>query len=80
MLQDAFQTWKRECETIEKEMDRLIIAGRPKLAAERQARQVQFAALIERRHLAARNLMDADATVVRRVKSAAPRSPYASRA
>jgi hypothetical protein len=56
----AFQNWKRECEEIEKEMDRLITAGRPDSAEERQVRQLQFTALIERRDAAARSLLHAD--------------------
>jgi hypothetical protein len=63
----TFQSWKRECEEIEREMDRLITAGRPDTAEERQVRQLQFTALIERRDAAARNLLRAD-TAVRRLK------------
>jgi hypothetical protein len=58
----AFQNWKRECEEIEREMDRLITAGRPASAEERQVRQLQFTALIERRDAASRSLLHADAT------------------
>jgi hypothetical protein len=65
----AFQDWKREREAIEKEMDRLITAGRPASAEERQVRQLQFTALLERRDTAARSLLQSgDAS--RRVKSA----------
>jgi hypothetical protein len=64
----AFQDWKREREAIEKEMDRLITAGRPTTAEERQVRQLQFTALIERRAAAARNLMQSGNTT-RRIKS-----------
>jgi hypothetical protein len=46
-------------------MDRLITAGRPQTAEERQVRQLQFTALIERRDAAARNLLR---TTVRREK------------
>ena len=63
----AFQDWKREREAIEKEMDRLITAGRPASAEERQVRQLQFAALLERRDAAARSLMQS-ANANRRVK------------
>jgi hypothetical protein len=56
----SFQNWKRECEEIEREMDRLITAGRPGSAEERQVRQLQFAALIERRDAASRSLLQAD--------------------
>jgi hypothetical protein len=38
-------------------MDRLVIAGRPQTPEERQVRQLQFSALIERRDAAARNLL-----------------------
>jgi len=55
----AFQEWRREREEIEKEMNRLIAAGRPSTAEERQVRQLQFTALIERRDAAARNLLRA---------------------
>jgi hypothetical protein len=60
MSEPAFQDWRRECAAIDKEMDRLIKAGRPESAMERQVRQMQFAALIERRATAARNLLQAD--------------------
>ena len=43
-------------------MDRLITAGRPDSAEERQVRQIQFTALIERRDGAARSLLHADTT------------------
>ena len=43
-------------------MDRLITAGRPDSAEERQVRQLQFTALIERRDGAARSLLHADTT------------------
>jgi hypothetical protein len=55
----AFQDWTRERAEIEKEMDRLIAAGRPSTAEERKVRQLQFSALIERRDTAARNLLRA---------------------
>jgi len=57
MADNAFQTWKRECEAVQKEMDRLIAAGRPQTPEERQVRQLQFSALIERRDAAARSLL-----------------------
>jgi hypothetical protein len=57
----TFQDWKRECAEIEREMDRLITAGRPSTAEERQVRQLQYTALLERRDAAARNLMRSDA-------------------
>ena len=57
MVNTAFQDWRRECEAVQKEMDRLIAAGRPQSPEERQVRQLQFSALIERRDAAARNLL-----------------------
>jgi hypothetical protein len=47
-------------------MDRLITAGRPQSPGERQVRQLQFTALIERRDAAARNLLS---TTIKREKS-----------
>jgi hypothetical protein len=55
--QNAFAEWRRECEAIEREMNRLISAGRPSSEDERQVRKLQFASLIERREAAARKLM-----------------------
>ena len=57
MANNEFQDWRRECEAVQKEMDRLITAGRPQSPEERQVRQLQFSALIERRDAAARNLL-----------------------
>jgi hypothetical protein len=57
--QNVFAEWRRECEAIEREMDRLVTAGRPSSEAERQVRTLQFASLIERREAAARKLMPA---------------------
>jgi hypothetical protein len=57
----TYQDWKRECAEIEREMNRLIAAGRPATVEERQVRQLQFTALIERRDAAARNLLQSDA-------------------
>jgi hypothetical protein len=53
----AFQDWKRECEIIEQEMNRLLAEGIPKSEADRQVRKIQFRSLIERREAAARNLL-----------------------
>jgi hypothetical protein len=61
----AFQDWRREREAVEKEMDRLVAAGRPNSPEERQVRQLQFTALIARRDAAARNLLKADAAALR---------------
>jgi hypothetical protein len=57
MANNEFQDWRRECEAVQKEMDRLIRAGRPQSPEERQVRQLQFSALIERRDAAARSLL-----------------------
>ena len=57
----TFQDWKRECAEIEREMDRLITEGRPSTVEERQVRQLQYAALLERRDAAARNLLHSNA-------------------
>ncbi len=57
MRDDAFQNWRRERDAVEEEMDRLITAGSPASIEERQARRTRFAALIERRESAARNLL-----------------------
>jgi hypothetical protein len=59
MQSNPFQDWRQECEAVQKEMDRLIMAGRPQTAEERQVRQLQFTALIERRDAAARHLIEA---------------------
>jgi len=65
MTTNVFQQWRQECEAVQKEMDRLIAAGRPQSPEERQVRQLQFTALIERRDAAARTLLQ---TAVRREK------------
>jgi proline racemase len=57
MANNVFQDWRRECEAVQREMDRLITAGRPQSPEERQVRQLQFTALIERRDAAARSLL-----------------------
>jgi hypothetical protein len=57
MHDDAFQDWRREREAVEQEMDRLITAGLPGSVEEGQVRRTQFAALVERREAAARNLL-----------------------
>jgi hypothetical protein len=57
MRNAAFQNWRREREAIEQEMDLLITAGLPASNEERQVRRIRFAALLERREAAARNLL-----------------------
>jgi hypothetical protein len=60
MRGDAFQIWRRERELVEREMDGLIAAGAPASPEERQVRRAHFAALIQRREAAARNLLQSD--------------------
>ena len=57
MAETEFEAWRTECQAVHKEMDRLLLAGRPQSPEERQIRQLQFAALIERRDAAARSLL-----------------------
>ena len=57
---DAFQHWQRERDAVEAQMNALFTAGLPALREERQVRQIQFQALIERREAAARNLLQFD--------------------
>jgi hypothetical protein len=60
MRDEAFQTWRRECEAVEREMDRLISGGVPASPEERQVRRMRFTALVERREAAARRLIQTD--------------------
>ena len=62
MLDEVFRGWRRECDAIEQEMDRLIRGPVPTSDEERQVRRIQFAALVERREDAARKLIEADKT------------------
>jgi len=57
MAETEFEAWRAECKAVHKEMDRLLLAGRPQSPEERQVRQLQFIALVERRDAAARNLL-----------------------
>jgi hypothetical protein len=57
-----FQAWKSECDAVHQEMDRLIRAGRPNSLEECRIREMQFAALIERRDTAARILLRSKST------------------
>jgi hypothetical protein len=58
-------SWKEECDAIHKEMDRLLAAGWLETAEERQVRKIQFMALIERRNVAAHNLLKSDSGAAR---------------
>jgi hypothetical protein len=60
MRVDAFHNWRRELEAVEQEMNSLIAQGLPASSQERQVRRTRFAALIERREAAARNLLRSD--------------------
>jgi len=57
MAETEFEAWRAECQAVHKEMDRLLLAGRPQSPEERQIRQLQFVALIERRDAAARRIL-----------------------
>jgi len=57
MSKGALVDWRSEVEAIHREMDYLFTAGRPETAAERQVRQVQHLALIERRDAAAHRFL-----------------------
>ena len=54
------KNWKQESEAIHEDMDCLLKAGWPETAADRQVRRLQFMALIERRNVAARKLLQAN--------------------
>jgi hypothetical protein len=51
------EIWRRECEAINQEMERLLLSAWPRSQEENQVRKVQFAALIERRNEAARHFL-----------------------
>jgi hypothetical protein len=53
----ASEIWRRECEAINHEMDRLILSDRPRSREENQVRKIQFMALVERRSEAARKFL-----------------------
>jgi hypothetical protein len=73
MRVDAFHNWRRELEAVEQEMNSLIAQGLPASSQERQVRRTRFAALIERREAAARNLLRSD--FVPRRSKVPPRAP-----
>jgi hypothetical protein len=64
-IRDSFQEWKRERDAIEQEMKLFLAAGRRASIEDRQARQSQFAALIERRNAAIRNLLQSASPIHR---------------
>jgi hypothetical protein len=51
------EIWRKECEAIHHEVDRLVLSPWPRSHEENQIRKIQFAALIERRDEAARNFL-----------------------
>jgi hypothetical protein len=55
---EVFQHWAHERYSVEAQMDEILAAGVPPSVEERQARQIRFLALIERRDVAARLLLD----------------------
>ena len=56
-LQQDFDNWRRECELVEAEMNRIIETALSGTKEDRTIRAVQFAALIERREAAARKVL-----------------------
>ena len=44
------QIWRRECETIHQEIERLILSDWPRTQEENEVRKLQFMALVERRY------------------------------
>jgi len=79
-LIDAFQSWRRDLEAVEREMDQLIAAGLPASVEERQVRQARFVTLVERREAAARKLLQFDWIGRRNKRASLPESHLASAA
>jgi len=63
-FRDPFQDWTRERDAIEHEMNLIFSPGRGFSSEHRQARQTQFAALIERRNVAMHNLLQSDRSMI----------------
>jgi hypothetical protein len=68
MRDDAFLDWKRERVAIEREMDVLLKAAARATLEDRRVRQIQFAALIERRNAAMRNLLQSASPMYRSMR------------
>jgi hypothetical protein len=66
-LQAEFQEWRRECELIDREMDRIVSGRFFGSEDDRQVLKFQFASLVERRNDAARKLLRSRG-VIRRVR------------
>jgi len=73
----ASEIWRRECEAINQEMDRLILSDWPRTQEENQVRKIQFMALVERRSEAARNFLS-EATPRRRIISTEERASHST--
>jgi predicted phage gp36 major capsid-like protein len=69
-FQAEFAEWRRECELIDREMDRIASARLSGAEDERQVRKFQFASLVERRNDAARKLLSRRG-VIKRVRPSA---------
>ena len=67
----ASEIWRRECETINQEMESLILSDWPRSHEENQVRKIQFMALVERRSEAARRFLS-DAVPRPRINSMPP--------
>ena len=71
---DASEIWRRECETINQEMERLILSDWPRSHEENQVRKIQFMALVERRSEAARRFLS-DAVLRPRINAIERKPP-----
>jgi hypothetical protein len=60
---EAHTVWRREIEAIHAAMDELLSAARRSAPEERPVREMQFAALVERRAAADRAFLDAARTL-----------------
>jgi hypothetical protein len=54
---DASEIWRRECETINQEMESLILSDWPRSHEENQVRKIQFMAMVKRRSEATRRFL-----------------------
>jgi hypothetical protein len=59
VTKQEFVDWRTECEAVHQEMERVIRSAWLHTAQEREVRQTQFQALIERRNAAARKFLHA---------------------
>jgi hypothetical protein len=70
----ASEIWRRECEAINQEMERLILSEWPRPQEEYQVRKIRFMALVERRSEAARRFLS-DAVVRPRINAIERKPP-----